>query len=90
MSRRLVEGCFGLVPFLRERPRLFGHAELDGRLRPRADITTNYRVLMDKLTAVVLDDQSVMLDGRKLAGTDEVAAAIKLLLQSVPHFFLND
>lgn len=29
------------------------------------------------LTAVVLDDQTVMLDGRKLAGTDEVAEAIR-------------
>lgn len=44
---------------------------------------------MDKLhTAVVLDDQAVMLDGRKLTGTDEVAEAIRLLLQSVPHFVL--
>ena len=40
------------------------------------------------LTAVVLDDQTVMLDGRKLAGTDEVAEAIRLLLQSDPHFAL--
>jgi hypothetical protein len=44
---------------------------------------------MDKsFTAVVLDDQTVMLDGRKVAGTDEVAEAIRLLLQSVPHFVL--
>ena len=44
---------------------------------------------MEKLlTAVVLDDQTVMLDGRKLAGTDEVAEVIGVLLQSVPHFVL--
>ena len=44
---------------------------------------------MDKsFTAVVLDDQTVMLDGRKVAGTDEVAEAIGLLMQSVPHFVL--
>ena len=44
---------------------------------------------MDKLlTAVVLDDQTVLLDGRKLAGADEIAEAISLLLQSVPNFVL--
>lgn len=44
---------------------------------------------MDKsLTAVVLDDQTEMLDGRKLAGTDEVAEAIGLLLRSVSDFVL--
>ena len=44
---------------------------------------------MDKfLTAVVLDDQTVMLDGRRVAGTSEVAEAIGLLLQSIPHFVL--
>lgn len=40
------------------------------------------------LTAVVLDDQTVMLDGRKLSGTDEVAEAIRLVMRSAPDFAL--
>jgi hypothetical protein len=42
----------------------------------------------ESLTAVVLDDQTVMFDGLTLAGIDEVAEAIRLTLQSVPNFLL--
>jgi hypothetical protein len=35
-----------------------------------------------------LDDQTVVLEGRKLAGTDEVAEAVRLLRQGDPHFVL--
>lgn len=44
---------------------------------------------MDKsLTAVVLDDQTVVFDGREMARTDEIAEAIESALQRDPHLIL--
>ncbi|MEX5745198.1 hypothetical protein [Massilia sp. X63] len=40
------------------------------------------------ITAVVVDDDTILLDGRKLLGMLEVANALKSALESDPHFTL--
>lgn len=40
----------------------------------------------DHTTAVVLDDQTILLDGRKLVGMDALASALRSKLESDPHF----
>ena len=52
-------------------------------------MSNNQMVAMEKtLPAVVLDDQTVMFDGRNLSGIDEVAEAIRLVMEREPHFVL--
>lgn len=41
------------------------------------------------ITAVVLDDQTVLLEGHRLAGTKEVADVLKPIVQSAPDVFLS-
>ena len=42
----------------------------------------------NQITAVVVDDETILLDGRTLVGKDEVANALKLILESDPNFIL--
>lgn len=40
----------------------------------------------NQITAVVVDDQRILLDGRKIAGMDGLANALKSELDSNPDF----
>jgi hypothetical protein len=40
------------------------------------------------IKAVILDDETILLDGRKLIGQDELAEALGLALQGDPDFIL--
>lgn len=41
-----------------------------------------------QITAVVVDDETILLEGRSLVGMDEVADALASALQSDPDFIL--
>ena len=44
---------------------------------------------MDKpIKAVIMDDETVVMDGRKLVGNDQIADALREALQSDPNFIL--
>jgi hypothetical protein len=43
----------------------------------------------NQITAVVVDDETILLDGRTLVGKDEVATALKSILESDPNFILH-
>jgi hypothetical protein len=42
----------------------------------------------NQITAVVVDDETILLDGRTLVGKDEVANALRSILESDPNFIL--
>lgn len=42
----------------------------------------------NQITAVVVDDDTILLDGHKLVGMDEVASALESALESDPDFTL--
>lgn len=42
----------------------------------------------NQITAVIVNDETILLDGRELVGMDEVADALRSALQSDPDFIL--
>ena len=44
--------------------------------------------MRNQIKAVVVDDETIEIDGRKLAGIDEVADALASLLRNEPDFIL--
>jgi hypothetical protein len=42
----------------------------------------------NQIKAVIMDPETILIDGRKLVGTDEVADVLRSALQSDPNFTL--
>lgn len=61
-----------------------------GRLRPEADLISTFdeETMNKQIKAIIVDDETVLIDGREIVERDELAVALLSALKSDPNLIL--